>query len=80
VTVVNRSDIELATEVRLRDAAWDGRLRVRVLTAGERAAGELGLDQIHLEEGTEEGKGESVRLSLPPRSFTVLEAGLELGG
>jgi alpha-L-arabinofuranosidase len=78
VTVVNRAEVELATEVRLRDASWDGKLRTRVLTAGETKAGELGLDQVHLEDRTDDAKGDSVRLTLPPRSFSVLEAGLEL--
>ena len=79
VTVVNRGDVELMTEVCLRDVAWAGQVRVRVLTDGGRKAGELGLNQVHLEEGSEDAKGPRVRVTLPARSFSVLEGEIDPG-
>ena len=80
VTVVNRSDEELVTDVVLRDFAWSGQVRTRVLTAGETKAGELGLDQVNIiEDDSTAAKGAKVKLSLPPRSFSVLEGGLTQG-
>ena len=81
VTVVNRAEEDLAgVEVVVRDATWDGRLVAHVLTAGERKAGELQLDQVHVEEGSEEAKGEALSVTLPGRSFSVFEATVEPGG
>ena len=81
VTVVNRGEQDLAgVEVVVRDAAWDGRLTAHVLTAGQRRTGELQLDQVHVEEGSEEAKGEVLSVALPARSFCVLEATVEPGG
>ncbi len=81
MTVVNRGEQDLAgVEVVVRDAAWDGRLTAHVLTAGQRRTGELQLDQVHVEEGSEEAKGEVLSVALPARSFCVLEATVEPGG
>jgi alpha-N-arabinofuranosidase len=79
VTVVNRADADLTTELRLRDAKWDGRVRARVLTAGEPQGGELGLHQVKMEEGSEDAKAESWQVNLPARSFSVFQAVVEPG-
>jgi len=80
VTVVNRGEDPLEVEVLLRDATWQESARLRVLTAGATKAGALGLDQVHMEESSQAAKGESLAVSLPARSFAVLEAGIELEG
>ena len=77
VTIVNRADVQLAVDVRLRDASWEGELRARVLTAGEAKAGDLRLHQVHLEEGSETAKGDNFTVNMPARSFAVLEGGFE---
>ncbi len=38
-----------------------------------------GLAQVHLEDGTEQVKGDRMTLALPPSSFTVIEAPMEMG-
>jgi alpha-L-arabinofuranosidase len=82
VTIVNRAkESSPAAAVRLRDASFNGEARVRVLTAnGEMTEGPVpGLAQVHLEDGTEQVKGDRMTLALPPCSFTVIEAPLEMG-
>ncbi len=80
VTIVNRADEPLDVEVLLRDAAWKETVRLRLLTAGASKAGELQLDQVHKEEGSEAAKGQSFSAVLPARCFAVLEAGTEPAG
>ena len=82
VTIVNRAKESFpAAEVRLRDASFSGEVRIRVLTAGAGVteAPVPGLAHVHLEDGTEQVKGDRMTLALPPSSFTVIEAPMEMG-
>jgi alpha-L-arabinofuranosidase len=81
LTIVNRErDGAVPAEVRLRGAVFDGEARIRVMTgAGTRATGAgPPLGQVNIEDGSELLKGDRVTLELPPRSFTVLEAPIEM--
>ena len=82
MTIVNRAKESFPTaEVRLRDASFNGEVRIRVLTAGAGVteAPVPGLARVHLEDGTEQVKGDRMTLALPPSSFTVIEAPMEMG-
>ena len=82
VSIVNRAKEGFpGTELRLRDASFNGEARVRVLTAGgEMTEGPVpGLAQVCLEDGTEQVKGDRLTLNLPPCSFTVIEVPMEMG-
>jgi alpha-N-arabinofuranosidase len=82
VSIVNRAKEGFpGTELRLRDASFNGEARVRVLTAGgEMTEGPVpGLAQVWLEDGTEQVKGDRLTLDLPPCSFTVIEVPMEMG-
>jgi alpha-N-arabinofuranosidase len=82
VTAVNRA-IEgfPVAELRLRDASFNGEARIRHLTARRETTGGAvpGLAQVHLEDGTEQVKGDRMTLALPAGSFTVIEAPIEMG-
>jgi hypothetical protein len=77
LTLVNRSpDEPEVTEIVLRDLAFDDAVRVRTLTA-ERTRGHRVLPDVEgacLDEGTEKARGSVLTLTLPPQSFTVVEA------
>jgi alpha-L-arabinofuranosidase len=82
VTLVNRARESFPqAEVRLRDASFSGEARIRILTAGgEMTGGPVpGLAQVHLEDGSGQAKGDRMTLALPPGSFTVIEAPIEVG-
>jgi alpha-L-arabinofuranosidase len=82
VSIVNRAKEGFpGTELRLRDASFNGEARVRVLTAGrDTTAGPVpGLAEVRVEDGTEQVKGDRLTLNLPPCSFTVIEAPMEMG-
>jgi alpha-N-arabinofuranosidase len=81
VTLVNRAREEPAlTEVRLQGALLKGQGRLRSLTEapGTTAGPVPGLAQCHLEEGSEAANGDRMVVQLPPRSFTVIEASIEM--
>jgi len=77
VTLVNRSPDEPETvEVLLRDFAFDGAVTIRTVTA-ERGPQDRKLPDVEgacLEEGSEIPKASTVVVSLPPQSFTAIEA------
>jgi alpha-N-arabinofuranosidase len=77
VTLVNRSPDEPETvELLLRDFAFDGTVAIRTVTA-ERGPQDRKLPDVEgacLEEGSETPKGPTVVVSLPPQSFTAVEA------
>jgi len=77
VTLVNRSpDHPETAEIVLRDLAFDGAAEVRGLTA-ERDPGAreiADVQGVHLAEGAEKPNGPVLTLTLPPQSFTVVEA------
>jgi len=82
LAIVNRgTESSLPTEVRLRDASFNGEVRIRTLTSGEGMTGGTvpGLAQVHLEDGLEQAKGDRLMVALPPCSFTVIEAPIEMG-
>ncbi|HUB72325.1 MAG TPA: alpha-L-arabinofuranosidase C-terminal domain-containing protein [Acidimicrobiales bacterium] len=83
VTIVNRGLADLAsTELVLRDASFSGQARVRVLTdrAGALSGPPVaGLAQASSDESWHEAKGERLVLDLPARSFSVVEAAMEMG-
>ena len=77
VTLVNRSpDQPEPIEIVLRDQVFDSVVEVASLTA-ERGPGARARPDIEgacLEEGSEKPKGPVLSLTLPPQSFTVIEA------
>jgi alpha-N-arabinofuranosidase len=79
VTVVNRNPDEPETvEVLLRDHTFAGTAVIRSVTEGRSDKSRI-LPEVataDLREGTETPRGGSVQLSLPPRSFTVIEAAI----
>jgi alpha-N-arabinofuranosidase len=77
LTLVNRSPDQPETaEIVLRDLAFDGAAEVRSLTAehGPDARTLPDVEGTCLEEGLEKPSGQALTLTLPPRSFTVVEA------
>ena len=79
VTLVNRSPADAETvDVVLRDVAFDGDARIRCLTAErDRATRVLpDVEGAFLEQGSQPAKGAALSLTLPPQSFTVIEAPL----
>jgi hypothetical protein len=79
VTLVNRNPDEAETaEILLRDHAFAGPAVIRSVTEGRSDKSRI-LPEVataELREGSETPRGGSVQLSLPPRSFTVIEAAL----
>ncbi|MGC8627535.1 MAG: alpha-N-arabinofuranosidase [Acidimicrobiales bacterium] len=79
VTLVNRQTTD-STEVvvRLRDFAFVGDVAVRALTAGPpRLSGVLPeVETVKLEESTSPARGSDCHITLPPKSFVVLQASI----
>lgn len=80
VTIVNRSpDQPQATEIVLRDHSFAGPAEITTITAG--GAGEPrvlpDVPTVHTERGTENPTGGIVALTLPPQSFTLVEAPID---
>jgi hypothetical protein len=79
VTVVNRGrDEEETVEVVLRDMAFGGSAEIRTVTAGGDGAARTLPDiaTVRITEGAESTKDGTVTLTLPPQSFTVIEAAM----
>jgi alpha-N-arabinofuranosidase len=77
VTLVNRSpDEPEVTEIAVRDLAFGDAARVRTLTADTSRSRRVlpDVEGACLEEGTEKARGQVLTLTLPPQSFTVIEA------
>jgi alpha-N-arabinofuranosidase len=77
VTIVNRDPSSAdPVEVRLRDAVFAGQARVTTLTASPGQAGRPApdIEGVKLEEGFESGTDDVMVVSVPPASFTVIEA------
>jgi alpha-L-arabinofuranosidase len=82
VTLVNRSHEAESARIALRDFSFDGPAVIRTLTEGSEAEPRALPDvaTAHLEEESEPAAGRSsVVLTLPPRSFTVVEAPIKHG-
>jgi hypothetical protein len=79
VTLVNRDPGNPDTaEIVLRDAAFAGAAEIRTVTAGGPGEPRVLPDvaTARLESGTENSKDGTVVLTLPPQSFTVIEAAI----
>jgi alpha-L-arabinofuranosidase len=77
LTLVNRSPDQPETaEIVLRDLAFDGVVVVRTLTGErDREARQIpDIEGVCLKEGSEKPKGSNVTVTLPPQSFSVIEA------
>ena len=80
LTIVNRGEQEDDLEVRLRDVDFEGSASVQTLTAatGASLSAVPDVEAVRLEKGTEEPTGPSLRLGLPPKSFTAVQARLKV--
>jgi alpha-N-arabinofuranosidase len=77
LTVVNRGQDEPETvEIVLRDLAFEGPAEIRTVTAGGVAGPLPDLTPAQVTEGTENTKDGTVIVTLPPQSFTVIEAAM----
>jgi alpha-N-arabinofuranosidase len=77
LTLVNRNPDEPETiEVVLRDLAFDRDAQIATVTAerGRQSRVLPDVEGAHLEEGSDTPKGSTLTLTLPPQSFTVVEA------
>jgi len=74
VTLVNRGLDAAAARLVLRDFEFAGPAAVTTVTAGDGRTPVPGIAGVHLAEGTEPAGGPVLALTLPPQSFTVVEA------
>jgi alpha-L-arabinofuranosidase len=77
LTLVNRDPVDPGTaEIVLRDFAFAGPAEIKTITAGGQGDPRVlpDVETVHLEHGTEHPKDGTVVLSLPPQSFTLIEA------
>lgn len=76
VTLVNRALSAEPARIVLRDFAFDGTATITTVTEGGAAEPRTLPDvaTAHLEEGAAHATGGTVELTLPPQSFTVVEA------
>jgi alpha-L-arabinofuranosidase len=80
IALVNRSfDEPESVTVVLRDHSFDGAATVRTATAGTKPEPLPGIATVDLAEGSEKPSGPVLSLSLPPQSFTVIEAATTTG-
>jgi alpha-L-arabinofuranosidase len=83
VTIVNRdpgSSDEL--EIRLRDGVLTGQARVRTITGegkGDANRPAPDIEGVTVEDGSEEPKGDTLIVTVPPSSFTVIEVPIAAG-
>ena len=78
LTLVNRNPDQAETaEITLRDLAFDGPVELHTVTAAPGSASVVpGVEPARVEEGSEPTKGGTVVVTLPPQSFTTVEAAL----
>jgi alpha-L-arabinofuranosidase len=78
LTLVNRNPDQAETaEIVVRDLAFDGPVELHTVTAAPGTASAVpGVQGARVEEGSEAAKGGTVTITLPPRSFTTVEAAL----
>jgi hypothetical protein len=77
LTLVNRNPADPETiEVLLRDLAFDNDAQIAAVTAerGRQSRVLPDVEGAYLEEGSQTPKGSTLTLTLPPQSFTVVEA------
>jgi alpha-L-arabinofuranosidase len=78
VTLVNRALSAEPARIVLRDFVFDGAAAITTVTAGGAPEPRTLRDvaTAHLEEGSEQPVDGTVELTLPPQSFTVVEASI----
>ena len=77
LTLVNRHpDVPEPVRVTLRDMSFVGPAQLRTVTAGLHAGTAPGVQAVRIDEGSEPTKGPTLVLTLPPQSFTAVEAAL----
>jgi len=79
LTVVNRDpDHSDTAEIVLRDHEFAGPAEIRTITAGRPGEPRIlpEVETVHMEHGTENPKDGTVVLTLPPQSFTLVEAAI----
>ena len=79
MTLVNRApDDPQTAEIVLRNLAFAGPVEITTVTAGGQGEPRVLPDvaTAHLEHGTEDPKDGTVVLTLPPQSFTLIEAAI----
>jgi alpha-N-arabinofuranosidase len=79
ITMVNRSEQEERVEIVVRDASFAGAARIRCLSGPGHPSSVAGVEATEVSEGTEDPKGATLVLLLPPRSFTAVESALRSG-
>jgi hypothetical protein len=77
--MVNRSEQEERVEIVVRDASFAGAARIRCLSGPGHPSSVAGVEATEVSEGTEDPKGATLVLLLPPRSFTAVESALRSG-
>jgi alpha-N-arabinofuranosidase len=78
LTLVNRNPDRAETaEIVVRDLAFDGPVELHTVTAAPgTVSGVPGVESARVEQGSEPTKGGTVVVTLPPQSFTTVEAAL----
>ena len=76
ITVVNRSEQFEPLEIEVNGREFRQTVGIRTLTANTDRHDSGPVHAVDVDEGEEVAKGERVSLVLPPKSFTLLEAGL----
>jgi alpha-N-arabinofuranosidase len=76
LTLVNRSDGPEEVKIQLQDRLFASPARVRSITGGKRAGQQDLVDPVDLEDATQPARGNAVVLSLPAKSFTLVEVPL----
>jgi hypothetical protein len=80
LTLVNRDPVRTQTaEIALRDSVFAGPVEIRTVTAGGPGESRVlpDVETARMEHGTENPKGGTVALPVPPQSFTLIEAAIE---
>jgi alpha-L-arabinofuranosidase len=79
LTLVNRDPVNAGTaEIVLRDFTFAGSAQIETITAGGPGEPRVlpDVETVHMEHGTEHPKDGTVVLTLPPQSFTLIEAAI----
>ena len=79
LTLVNRNPDQAETaEIVVRDLAFDGPVDLHTVTAAPGPASAVpGVESARVEQGSEPTKGGTVVVTLPPQSFTTVEAAVD---
>jgi alpha-N-arabinofuranosidase len=77
LTLVNRSEQDEAVEVDLLAARFAGAARIRCVTSSDAPSPVPGVASATVTDGSESASGGRIGLTLPAKSFTLIEAALE---